>query len=208
MIHEYETLKFGEEMNEIDYSKRIGVLPISWDHFHGICKALAQGVAAFQPELILAIGRGGFYPGTLVAHMLRVEIYPLLISRRINDEVVFEQPKWKLGPPSQVKSKRVLIVDEICGQGKTLTMVKEKVDKLGAGEVRSAVLYAHTWGVPVPDYIGLIFDALILNPWDREILVEGEFQFHPEYVRALALQHSMPDATMFIQAPAVTLAKG
>lgn len=32
------------------------------------------------------------------------------------------------------------------------------------------------------DNIGLISDALLLNPWDREILKDGSFQFHPEYV--------------------------
>jgi uncharacterized protein len=195
-------------MNEIDYSKRIGALPISWDHFHGICKALAQAVAAFQPEMILAVGRGGFYPGTLLAHMLRVEIYPLLISRRIDDEIRFQQPQWKLDPPAIVNGKRVLIVDEICGQGTTLTMVRERVENLGAGELRSAVLYAHTWGVSVPDYIGLISDALILNPWDREILVGGEFQFHPEYSQALSLQNLEIEPSMRIPSPHVVLAKG
>ena len=195
-------------MTEIDYSKRTGILPISWEYFHGICRALALDVSAYQPELILAVGRGGFYPGTLVAHMLRVEIYPVLISRRVNDKIRFQQPQWKLDPPAIVKGKRVLIVDEICGQGDTLTMVREKVEKLGMLEVRSAVLYAHTWGESVPDYIGLISDALILNPWDQEILVEGEFQFHPEYSQALSLQNIEVKPSMRIQAPQVILAKG
>jgi uncharacterized protein len=201
-------MAFGADMIEIDYSNRTGILPISWDHFHGICRALVLGVSAYQPELILAVGRGGFYPGMLIAHMLRVEIYPVLISRRINDEIRFQQPQWKLDPPAIVNGKRVLIVDEICGQGTTLTMVREKVEKFGADEVRSAVLYAHTWGVSVPDYIGLISDALILNPWDREILVEGEFLFHPEYSQALSLQNIELEPSMSIQAPDVVLAKG
>ncbi len=98
-----------------DYSTRMGVRPISWNDFHGICKALAQAVSAFQPEIILPIGRGGYYPGTLLAHMLRVEIYPVRVSRRIDDVVKFERPKWRLEPPALVENKRVLIVDEICG---------------------------------------------------------------------------------------------
>jgi hypoxanthine phosphoribosyltransferase len=50
-------------------------------------------------------------------------------------------------PPPLVKGQRVLVVDEICGSGETLTLVKEKAESLGAKEIRSAVMYAHTWGV-------------------------------------------------------------
>ncbi|MFL5695589.1 MAG: phosphoribosyltransferase family protein [Ktedonobacteraceae bacterium] len=59
-------------------------------------------------------------------------------------------------PPSIVKDQRVLIVDEICGAGQTFTMIKEEVGRLGAREMRSAVLYAHEQGKDIPDYIGII----------------------------------------------------
>ena len=69
-------------------------------------------------------------------------------------------------------------------------------------------MYAHTRGASVPDYVGLITDALLLNPWDREILREGRFCFHPEHVGALAEQGMAPDASLLIQATPVVLAKG
>jgi hypothetical protein len=77
-----------------DYTTRKGIHPISWEDFHGICKALAQAVSLFQPEIILPIGRGGYYPGTLIAHMLQVEVYPVRLSRRINDIVKYPSPLW------------------------------------------------------------------------------------------------------------------
>ena len=86
-------------------------------------------------------------------------------------------------------------------------MVKSKVLALGAGETRSAVLYAHTWGVDSPDYIGLVTDALLLNPWDREIWRDGEFRLNPEYVEALAHQGREPDPSLSIASPTVQLAK-
>lgn len=191
-----------------DYSTREGIHPISWEDFHGICKALAQAVFAFQPEIIIPIGRGGYYPGTLLAHMLQEEVYPVRLSRRINDQVKYLQPQWRLEPPALVKGKRVLIVDEICDQGETIRMVKEKVQALQAEAIRSAVMYAHSWGIAEPDYIGLITDGLILNPWDREILEEGTFQFHPEYTQALGVQNVKADKSLLIEVPSVKLAKG
>lgn len=203
------TLK-GDEVsrNPYDYSTRQGIHPVSWEDFHGICKALAAAVSRFQPEIVLPIGRGGYYPGTLLAHMLQTEIYPVRVSRRVNDIVKHRSPQWIIEPPATLAGRRVLIVDETCGSGETILMVREKAASLGATLVKSAVLYAHTWGVNVPDYIGLITDALVLNPWDREIFRDGMFHFHPEYVEALAQQGIEVEPQMLIPATAIRLAKG
>lgn len=191
-----------------DYQNREGILPISWNAFHGICKALAMSVYAYAPELILAIARGGFYPGTLLAHMLQAELYPVRLSRRVNDVVKYESPQWVVQPTaSSVEGRRVLVIDEICDTGETLMMVKAKAGEMGAAAVRSAVLYSHTWKSSVPDYIGIITDDLLLNPWDREIVVNGTFQFHPEYVEALTQQGEEPDTAWLIEAPNFELAK-
>jgi hypothetical protein len=191
-----------------DYSTRQGVHPISWEDFHGLCKALAQAASAFQPEIILGIARGGLYPATLLSHLLQVELYPVRVTRRVNDVVTHQAPQWRVEPPAAVRGRRVLVVDEICGAGETLGMVREKAQALGAREVRSAVMYAHTWGASVPDYIGIVTDALLLNPWDREILRDGIFQFHPEYVEALEQQSLKPDPAWLIPATPFRLAKG
>jgi len=194
--------------NPYDYTTRKGIHPISWEEFHGICKALALAVSYFEPEIILPIGRGGYYPGTLLAHVLQTEIYPVRISRRVNDVVKYKSPRWLIEPPAKVAGRKVLIVDEICSVGETISMVKEKVAELGASSIKSAVLYAHTWGRDVPDYIGLITDALVLNPWDREILRDGMFHFHPEYANALAHQGIEAKPDLLIAATKIRLAKG
>jgi hypoxanthine phosphoribosyltransferase len=193
--------------NPYDYENRSGIRPISWEDFHGICKGLALAIMPWQPEIIVPVGRGGYYPGTLLAHMLQVEVYPVRVSRRVQDVVTYQEPRWLVEPPAVVKGRRVLVVDEISSSGETIVIVKQKVAAMGAQAVRSAVLYAHGKGVSVPDYIGLISDDLLLNPWDREILREGQFQVHPEYVGALAEQGVVADESWMIEAPMVEAAK-
>jgi len=190
-----------------DYTQRGGVLPISWNDFHGLCKALAMGVQPWRPELILAIGRGGYYPGTLLAHMLRVDLFPVYLTRREQNQVVRERPLWIIEPPAAVRARRVLVVDEISSSGETVRLVRDRVLSLGATEARAAALYAHSWGVEMPDYIGLVSDALILNPWDREVLVEDGFEMHPEYREALDQQGISPDESLLIDGPMFALAK-
>jgi hypoxanthine phosphoribosyltransferase len=194
-------------INSYGYENRNGIYPISWEAFHGICKGLAMAVSDFDPEIILPIGRGGYYPGTLLSHLLQIDIFPVRVSRRENDVVVHASPQWLVEPPSVVKGRRCLIVDEICSTGETISLVRLRVEGMGASAIKSAVLYAHTWGVAVPDYIGLVSDALLLNPWDREIYKYGRFRFHPEYVGALAQQAVQPDASLLIDAPVVEPAK-
>ncbi|GAB4461457.1 MAG: hypothetical protein Kow00120_28720 [Anaerolineae bacterium] len=191
-----------------DYEARAGVRPISWEDFHALCKGLARAAARFAPEIILAVGRGGYYPGTLIAHMLQAEIYPVRLSRRVNDVIAYETPQWLLRPPALVAGRRVLVVDEISSTGETLRMVAAEAERMGAGAVRSAVLYAHTRGATTPDYIGLVSDALLLNPWDREIFKDGAFRFHPEYVDALAKQGVTPGPDLRIAAEIPPIAKG
>jgi hypoxanthine phosphoribosyltransferase len=193
--------------NPYDYENRSHVRPISWQDFQGLCKGLVVAVSAYRPEIILPVGRGGYYPGTLIAHLLQVEPYPVRLSRRVDDVVIYQSPQWLVDPPATVLGRRVLIVDEICSTGETIIMVRQKVEAMGARAVKSAVLYAHTKGVLVPDYIGLISDALILNPWDREVYRKGAFRFHPEYVEALAQQGLEAERSLLIDAPAVEIAK-
>lgn len=190
------------------YQNRQGVLPISWEMFHAICKSLAQAAVQEHPELVLPVGRGGYYPGTLLSHMLQLELFPVRLSRRVADVRRYDEPRWILRPPRSIRGKRILVVDEICSTGETIEMVKGEVYALGATSMCSAVLYAHSHGATIPDYIGIISDALFLNPWDREILVGGRFQWHPEYAEALALQGLEPREEWLQGEQPVRLAKG
>jgi hypoxanthine phosphoribosyltransferase len=198
----------GMSENSYDYSHRQGILPISWDDMHGLCKGLARAISAYDPHMVLGVARGGLYPGTLIAHMLQKEFYPIRLSRRVDDVVVHAHPQWHVPPPESVAGKRVLVVDEIVSTGETVRAVRDRVLDLGAADVRVAVLYAHTWGTGAADYIGQISDALILNPWDREIFLGGEFCWHPEYVDAMARQGLRPDRALLIRADEVAPAKG
>jgi hypoxanthine phosphoribosyltransferase len=190
-----------------DYAERRGVRQVSWEDFHGISRALAVAASAFGPDIVLPVIRGGLYPGMLLAHMLRTEVFPIRLSRRTRDEVTDERPRWLVEPPAAVAGRRVLIVDEISDTGETLALAREKAEALGATAVRCAVLYAHPWGSAAADYIGLVTDALILNPWDREIVEGGAVRVHPEYEAALRRQGLPAGPETLIQAPLVTLAK-
>jgi hypothetical protein len=169
-----------------DYARRTGVLPITWERFGEQCRELALKASAYAPEAVVGIARGGWMPATVLACMLRCELYPMRLSRREGDRLVHQTPQILLPPPAQVAGRRVLLVDEIADTGVTLALGLRTLKRAGAGEVRTAVLVAHSWAAPRPDLCALETDAFIINPWDREVIENGAAVTHPDVANALA----------------------
>jgi hypothetical protein len=81
-----------------------------------------------------------------------------------------------------------VVIDEIADTGETLEMVRQEVSAHGASSVVTAVLVGHSWAQPAPDITVLRTDALVLFPWDREIITDGVWVPNPELEKALRLQ--------------------
>jgi hypothetical protein len=169
-----------------DYARRGGVLQISWEKFGELCRVLALGAARYQPEAVVGIARGGWLPATVLACMLRCDLYPMRLSRRERGRVVHDTPLILLPPPAQVAGRRVLLLDDIADTGVTLSLGLRTLKRAGVAEVRTAALVAHSWAAPQPDIVGLATDAFAITPWDREVVQDGALVPHPEVAAALA----------------------
>jgi hypoxanthine phosphoribosyltransferase len=171
-------------MQSYDYAHRQGVKEISWDEFAALSARLAEELDRAEAEVIVGIARAGLFPATAVACSLRRELYPVRVTRRMNDEFVHTSPVWKVPVSPEVKGKVVAVVDEIADTGETLALVADSVRANGAARV----VTSHTWASPAPDVSALITDALVIFPWDRRVLMAGRWQSHPEIVAALRAQ--------------------
>jgi hypoxanthine phosphoribosyltransferase len=176
------------KMQSYDYAHRQGVKEISWDEFAALSARLAEELDQAGIEVVVGIARAGLFPATAVACSLRRELYPVRVTRRINDQVVHTSPVWKVPVSPEVKGKVVAVVDEIADTGETLALVADGVRANGAVRVVTACLASHTWANPAPDVSALITDALVIFPWDRRVLMAGRWQPHPEIVAALRAQ--------------------
>jgi uncharacterized protein len=167
-------------MKSYDYAHRTGVKPITWDEFAALSRNLAERVGSYQPQVILGIARAGLFPATLLACSLRLEFFPIRLTRRFNDEVQSEIPVWKVPVPDEVCGKIVMVVDEIADSGKTLAMASESARMKGAAQVITACLVSHSWADPPPMVSALASDAFIIFPWDKQVLEHGKWVTHPE----------------------------
>jgi len=176
-------------MKSYDYAQRKGVEEISWERFASLSASLAEKLAAEGIEVVVGIARAGLFPATALACALRIEFFPVRITRRLNDRVTFQQPVWKVDVSKEIGGKIVAVVDEIADTGQTLRLVTQRVREQGATRVITACLVSHSWTDPVPDQVALVTDALVIFPWDKKVYQTGQWQVNPELAEALKLQH-------------------
>ncbi len=175
-------------MKSYDYAHRAGVRRITWEDFASLSRHLAELLEPFQPQIILGIARAGLFPATSVACSLRCEFFPIRLTRRLNDQVIYERPVWKLSIPHEVADKVVAVVDEIADTGETLAIVAESTRTLGAVQVVTACLVSHSWANPAPQIASLVSDEFIIFPWDRQVLEGGKWIVNPEIIAGIEAQ--------------------
>jgi hypoxanthine phosphoribosyltransferase/broad specificity phosphatase PhoE len=164
------------------------VRELTWNDFAHLAGQLAEKLEPFQPQAIVGIARAGLFPATAVACSLRRELFPARLTRRLNDEVIYTHPVWKVPLSPEIAGKTVAIVDEIADSGQTLAIVADQAHLMGASQVITASLVSHSWVNPAPDITALITDEFIIFPWDRRVRLNGEWVPHPEIVAGLAAQ--------------------
>lgn len=157
-----------------------GVLEVDWAFFGEICRALALKVARdYEPEVVLGVAKAGVIPGVVVASILQCEFTSMVVTRR--DEG--EEPVLIAGPPSTIRGRRVLIVDETCDTGSTMRLALNEVRALKPSSIKTAVSFKT--GPYMPDYHAFESESFIILPWDREIIQGGELVVRPEYAGKL-----------------------
>jgi hypothetical protein len=157
-------------------------LIISWKEYGRIVKDLAKKVEdRFTPDCIIGNSKGGCIIGGTIAAILRKDFYPMRISRRKNDKIVFKKPKLFVPPPNDILDKKVLLVDDLSGTGETFKIAKKILEKKKPKEIKILSLARHRKSFR-PDFCGLSSNACIVFPWDRWVYENGKFKLHPELI--------------------------
>ena len=142
---------------------------LTYDLFGTATRELAQEVAdsGFEPDLILAIARGGLALGMGLGYALAVKNLSVVnvefytgIDQRLEVPIML--------PPTpaamDLSGMRVLIADDVADTGRTL----ELVHQFCAGhvaEVRTVVVYEKPQSVIKPDYAWRLTERWIDFPW-------------------------------------------
>lgn len=157
-------------------------LDISWKEYGDIVRDLVKRAKdEFNPDCVIGNSKGGCIVGGTLAAILRVDFYPMRISRREKDRVVFKKPRVVVFPPGDVRGKKVLLVDDMSVSGETFKMAKEILTKKKPKEIKTLSLARHKDSF-LPDFCGLSSDDCIAFPWDKWIYTKRGFVIHPELI--------------------------
>lgn len=142
---------------------------LGWDEFGEAARDLARAVRAsgFEPDVVVAVARGGLLPAGALSYALglkacgtlNVEFYTG-IDARLPEPVVL--------PPlldnTALVGRRALVVDDVADTGETLALVQRLVAE-HCDEARTAVLYAKSHSIVAPDFVWRRTDQWITFPW-------------------------------------------
>lgn len=152
--------------------KRQHLLTISWSTLGTLLARLAEEIRSSGPlpDTIVGITRGGLTPAVALAHRLNVPEFRILgIPRNSSNNRYSERGAASLEyvvPDSPLTGKRVLIVDDIMGDGGTMETAVRTVRAMGAAEVRTAVLVRNQNCPSRPDHQAAEVDDWTVFPWE------------------------------------------
>ncbi len=128
-------------------------------------------------DAMVMISRGGIVPGGILAETLDLT-HILLAAVDFPAQMAMERAKLVAWPqflqfPDEplLEGRRVLIVDDVWGSGRTMTAVRARVEAAG-GTPYTCVLHFNPhrslFGALRPDFYAAITDAYIVYPWEIE----------------------------------------
>lgn len=149
---------------------------VSWEE---VDKLVDHLLTQFDTEFsgMVIITRGGIVPGGMLAesmgitHVLTAAVdFPFELESEQEKARLMVWPKFIQFPKTeQLEGRRILVVDDVWGSGRTITSVKNRVSSAGAFPYTCVMHfnpYRSLFGSARPDYYAAVTDAFIIYPWE------------------------------------------
>ncbi|MBU6151096.1 MAG: phosphoribosyltransferase, partial [Chloroflexi bacterium] len=142
---------------------------LTWELFGTASRELATMVAesGYEPDIILAIARGGLLPAGALGYALSVKnTYTLNVEFYTGIDERLPMPIMLPPVPSlvDVSGARILVVDDVADTGRTLKLVNEFCEGKVA-DSKIAVLYEKPHSEVKCDFVWRYTDKWVNFPW-------------------------------------------
>jgi len=136
-----------------------------------IWKVVAEMKAAdYQPDVLIAVARGGLVPARILADYLQAKyVSSLQMGHWDAQAELHEEPMLVFPLPEiDLRGKRVLVIDDVSDEGRTLEQVRDYLAARGA-EIRTFVLVSKVESRALADYCPKVLDdwRWVLFPWSK-----------------------------------------
>ncbi|SFF91084.1 hypothetical protein SAMN04488063_0758 [Halopelagius inordinatus] len=144
----------------------------NWEYIYGLCRDVSNAVKAsdFEPDVIVALARGGWFAGRCICDFLGMDdLTSLKMEHYVGTAQKSGEPEVRYPmPEGSVKGKDVLIIDDIADTGGSIRHAHEYVTDRDADEVRTATLQLLQTSEFEPHYVGERLEewAWVVYPWN------------------------------------------
>ncbi len=143
---------------------------ISWAEVQRLCLKLAGMIrtSGYRPEIIIAIARGGYVPARLLCdHLDIMDLTSIKIEHYLSLANKEEQATIRYPLCTDIKNRRVLLVDDVNDSGDTLDVAIKHLQSFQPAEIRTAVMHHKIVShFSVDYYAGKIIKwRWIIYPW-------------------------------------------
>ena len=143
---------------------------VSWQQFYSLTRRAVYLIhdSGFRPDIIIAIGRGGYMPARVIADFLqimnltsfKIEHY---IGAQKTPQAVIRYPLNK-----DIDCRTVLLVDDVCDSGDTFAVARQHLmEHLYPEEIRTAVIHYKKVSTYEPDFYArkIVKWRWVIYPW-------------------------------------------
>ncbi len=143
---------------------------VTWGKILRLSRRLAFMVkeSGYRPDLLIAIGRGGYVPARLLSdYLCQDNLASIRIVHYQRGAEKKETAEIRYPLNADPKGMKVLVVDDVSDSGDTLNLAVEHVRGFGPREVRTAVLHHKEVSYFVPDHFAahVVRWRWIIYPW-------------------------------------------
>ncbi len=156
------------------------IIYFDWEEISNIVKKMSENIKNdYSPEIIISIVRGGMIPSVILSHALNIrKIENIKSIETISDEINADKTEPMIDEKvdlSEIRRKKVLIVDDILGSGATIRKIKDEVKKWQPTELRTAICVVNeeNWEKSNKssyndeiEYIGKTVRGWVVFPWE------------------------------------------
>jgi hypoxanthine phosphoribosyltransferase len=143
---------------------------VTWNDAFWLARDLAKTIksSGYHPDLVIAVGRGGFVPARIVCDfMLHNQLTSIKIEHWGIAAHKQDTAKVRFPLSTSVDGLKVLIVDDVTDTGETLKVAASHVKGKEAADIRTGVLQHKVTSLFKPDYAADLIKEWkwIIYPW-------------------------------------------
>ena len=128
---------------------------VSWAQVERLVSKLAVKIrkAGYEPDIVIAIARGGYAPARLLCDHL--DIFNLTSIRIIHYTAGTQmdaEARLSMGLCTDVRDRKVLVVDDVSDTGDTLQLALSHIERFRPADMRLAVMHHKDVSQVIPDF--------------------------------------------------------